>query len=380
MATDIASALERLRKCTSEMVDQLGELVRVESCSSDPDGIQACAGLLERLARDLLGLDAERVEADGAVQLVWRRDSAVDPRVLVVGHFDTVWPRGTLDRWPFEVQGDRATGPGVFDMKSGIVQMFHALGESGPGDRRLPDGVACVLTCDEELGSPSSRPLIERLAAHASASLVLEPSADGALKTARKGTSMYRLDVEGRAAHAGLEPEKGANATVELAHQVLALVGLARQEIGTTVTPTVAASGVTTNTVPAHAELDVDVRAESSEEQQRVDKAVRSLASRIEGTRLVVSGGVNRPPFPAQASESLFELAVGAAEKLGLGRLDGVAVGGGSDGNFTAGLGIPTLDGLGGVGGNAHADGEWVHIPSMPERAALLAELVRHLA
>ena len=360
------------------MLEHLASLVEVESGSSDIEGVRACASVIEKLARELTGVGAEAVRADdGRVHLVWRF-GASPTKVLLVGHFDTVWPRGTIARWPFEVSGDRATGPGAFDMKGGIVQMFHALADvirTGSAD-----GVTAVLTSDEETGSQTSRRLIEDLAAGAAAALVLEPSADGgALKTARKGTSMYQVRVEGRAAHAGLEPEKGANATVELAHQVLAVNTLGRPEIGTTVTPTVASSGTTTNTVPAEAVLDVDERAESVEEQQRVDAAMRALKAQVSGTRLVVTGGPNRAPFHWEASAGLFRIAADAARDLGLGDLLGVGVGGGSDGNLTAGMGVPTLDGLGAVGGNAHGEGEWVHVPSLAARAALLAELIRRL-
>lgn len=364
------------------MLEHLEALVNVESGSTDIDGIRECASVIEKLAHELTGPSVETVEAeDGRVHLVWRFGGTASPtRVLLVGHFDTVWPRGTLARWPFAVDsdGDRATGPGAFDMKAGIVQMFHAIAALGDGGST--DGLAVVLTSDEELGSQTSRGLIEDLAAGASAALVLEPSADGgALKIARKGTSMYEVTVEGRAAHAGLEPEKGANATVELAHQVLAINTLGRPELGTTVTPTVASAGTTTNTVPAQALLHVDVRAETPGEQQRVDAEMRSLRARVPGTRLSVTGGPNRAPFPRDSSADLFRLASSVASDLGLPALVGVAVGGGSDGNFTAGAGVPTLDGLGAVGGNAHGEGEWVHVPSMAERAALLTGLLRRL-
>ena len=263
-------------------------------------------------------------------------------------------------------------------MKSGIVQMFHAI--ASVAESKPVDGVTVVLNSDEELGSQTSRTLIEDLARGASAALVVEPSAEGgALKIARKGTSMYEVKVEGRAAHAGLEPEKGANATVELAHQVLAVNTLGRPEIGTTVTPTVASAGTTTNTVPAEAVLHVDARAESTAEQERVDEAIRALQSHVPDTRLSIVGGINRTPLAKEASAALFRLACEVASDLGLPELAGVAVGGGSDGNFTAGIGVPTLDGLGAVGGKAHGEGEWVHVASMSERTALLAGLISRL-
>ena len=369
-----------LRERNSEMLQHLASLVGIESGSTDVEGIRECASSIERLAHDLTGAKAERVEAaDGRVHLVWRF-GASPAKVLLVGHFDTVWPKGTLARWPFSLDeaAGSATGPGAFDMKAGIVQMFHAIADVAT--HRSVDGVSVVLNSDEELGSQTSRALIEDLARGASAALVVEPSAEGgALKIARKGTSMYEVRVEGRAAHAGLEPEKGANATVELAHQVLAVNTLGRPEIGTTVTPTVASAGTTTNTVPAEAVLHVDARAESTAEQERVDEAIRALQPHVPDTRLSIVGGINRAPLAKGASADLFRLACEVASDLGLPEPAGVAVGGGSDGNFTAGIGVPTLDGLGAVGGKAHGEGEWVHVASMAERTALLAGLISRL-
>jgi glutamate carboxypeptidase len=221
--------------------------------------------------------------------------------------------------------------------------------------------------------------VIEETARGADAALILEPAAGGALKTARKGVSNYDVVVHGRAAHAGLEPEKGANASVELAYQVLALAAIARPEVGTTVTPTVMSAGTATNVVPAEARFAVDVRASSVAEQQRVDDAIRALPPHVEGATVEILGGPNRPPLEAAASEALFVRAQRLAEGLGLGSLRGVAVGGGSDGNFTAAIGVPTLDGLGAVGDGAHAEGEYVVVDEMPRRASLVAALVNDL-
>jgi glutamate carboxypeptidase len=279
-----------------------------------------------------------------------------------------------------------ATGPGVFDMKAGIVQMFHALSVldlAAPATDARVDatgpGVTVILTADEELGSQTSRRLIEDTARRARAALVLEPSLAGALKVARKGTSMYQIHAVGRSSHAGLEPEKGVNATVELAHQVLAVAELGRSGQGTTVTPTVISGGTTTNTVPGEAVLHVDARAEDPAEQERVDAAMRRLTAVLAGSELRIEGGINRPPLNASFSAVLMELATDVAARLGLAPLRGVAVGGGSDGNFTAGVGVPTLDGLGAVGDAAHAEGECTRLAAMPERAALVAGLVAEL-
>lgn len=360
------------------MVDALGTLVSVESPSNDVPSLNACATVVADLGSSLLGEAPEVLDGGGRPFLRWSFGGG-PPRVVLVGHLDTVWPLGTLARWPFSVDSSTgvATGPGSFDMKSGLVQGFYALSTLDS-----LDGVAVVVNADEEIGSPGSRGLIEESVRDAEAALVLEPAAGGSLKTARKGVSMYSVLVDGRAAHAGLEPEKGANATVGLAHAVLGLSGLGSEAEQTTVTPTVASSGTTMNTVPAAASVHVDVRAFTVAEQERVDREIKALAGpvpTVPGAVVRVEGGINRPPFPPSASASLYEMAGRIAESLELPALSSIAVGGGSDGNFTAGLGVPTLDGLGAVGDHAHAEGEYVVVGAMVDRARLVAGLVREL-
>lgn len=377
--------LDGLRSRLPEMTAQLAELVQCESPSSDLERLAKCASKVRALGHSMLGVEAQEIDVDGRIHLLWRvgGDAAARPEVVLIGHYDTVWPAGTLDRWPFSIDGEgRATGPGAFDMKAGIVQMFHALSVinwPAPDNGAGGGGVAILLTCDEELGSPTSRQLVEDTARGARAALILEPSAAGALKVARKGTSMYEIHVVGRSAHAGLEPERGINATVELAHQVLAVNALGRPEAGTTVTPTVVSAGTTTNTVPAAAVLHIDGRATEVAEQERVDAAIRRLAAVLPGAELRIDGGINRPPLEAASSASLVPLALAVADRLGIGELEGVSVGGASDGNFTAGIGVPTLDGLGADGDKAHAEGEYVKLAAMPERAALVAGMLGEL-
>ena len=354
------------------MIDELEALVLVESPSADDAATEAAARVVDDLLLEHLGSRGTWLAEGTRGHLLWSGGGPT--RVLLVGHVDTVWPFGTTARWPFEVVDGRATGPGAFDMKAGLVQGIHALKE-------LDDltGVSFLVTTDEEVGSPTSRALIEQTAAGARAALVLEPSADAALKSARKGVSMYELVVHGRAAHAGLEPERGANAVVELSHQVLALVEVADVSLGTTVTPTLTSAGTTTNTVPALGRVAIDVRAAEPAEQQRVDAALRALVARTPGTSLELRGGPNRPPLPLSASAELLARARRIAQELQLPALADVAVGGGSDGNFTAGIGVPTLDGLGAVGAGAHAEGEHVLVEAMPQRAGLVRGLVREL-
>ncbi|MEV0133881.1 M20 family metallopeptidase [Dactylosporangium sp. NPDC050688] len=366
------SALEKLRAAAPVMREDLAGLVAVESPSSDLDALARCADVVAELGRRCTGLAPERVVVADRPQLRWRFGGG-PARVVLVGHFDTVWPVGTLARWPFTVDGARCTGPGVVDMKGGLVVLFHALAAlAEAGDL---DGVAVVCNSDEEIGSPASQALIEDTAAGAAGALILEGSAGGRLKIARKGIAHYALNVTGRASHAGVAPHLGINAGIELAHQVLRIAQLGAPP-GTTVTPTDSTAGTTSNTVPAAARLSIDVRAFDPAELARVDAALRDLRPVLPGAQLQVEFGPSRPAMPESATAATFALAQRVAAELGLPPVTGEAVGGGSDGNLTAGIGVPTLDGLGVIGGNAHAEGEWADLASMPERAALVAGLV----
>jgi glutamate carboxypeptidase len=362
------------------MLDDIERLIRCESPSADLEAVARSAHLIARIGEERLGAAPEHIEIDGRSHLRWRLGSADPdaPRVLVLAHHDTVWPVGSLATHPFSIEGGVLRGPGCFDMLTGLVMALHAL-----GGMRLaadaPGAVTLLVTGDEEIGSPSSRALIEEEARGCRAALVLEAAGDGgALKIGRKGVSLYRVEIEGRAAHAGLEPEKGLNATVELAHQVLAVAGFGDAAMQTSVTPTIAASGTTTNTVAAYAEFSVDARAFTVDEQERVDRAMRALTS-VTGATLTVHGGINRPPLEPRAAEPLLARAQAVAARLELPEPVGTVVGGASDGNFTAGVGVPTLDGLGAVGGGAHADHEHTLVDEIAPRTTLLAELVRDI-
>ena len=352
-------------------LDDLRQLVECESPSEDLAAVARSADVVARVGTARLGVAPERMVLGGVSHLRWRLGTG-PRRVLLVGHHDTVWPTGTLALRPFSVRDGIVRGPGCFDMLTGLVMAFHALASLGD-----VDGVTLVVTGDEELGSPTSRGLIEDEARLASAALVLEASADGgSLKTERKGVSLYDVRLHGRAAHAGLEPERGVNATVELAHQALAVSALGDPARGTTVTPTAARSGTTTNTVPATASFAVDARVRSAAEQERVDVAMRALRPVLSDAEIELLGGPNRPPLERAMSADLFDRARRLAVGLGLPELTAAAVGGASDGNFTAGVGTPTLDGLGAVGGGAHAAHEHVLVEPIPGRTALLARLV----
>lgn len=356
------------------MLDHIGRLVECESPSADAAAVARSAEEVAALGVELLGVEPERIVLDdGTTHLRWRFGDTT--RVLLLTHHDTVWPIGSLAVHPFAVRDGVLTGPGSFDMKVGLVMVLHAV--AALSDR---DGITILVTGDEEIGSTTSRALIEREATGARAVLVTEASADGgALKIARKGTSMYEVRVTGRAAHAGLDPERGVNATLELARLALVVAALGDAALGTTVTPTVIRAGTTLNTVPASGSFVVDVRASTIAEQERVDAAMHALMPMLPGALLEIDGGPNRPPLEATASAALFDRANSVAARLGMEPLVGVAVGGASDGNFTAGIGVPTLDGLGAVGGGAHADDEHVVVAEIAPRTALLGALISDL-
>ncbi|WDT60173.1 M20 family metallopeptidase [Streptomyces sp. G7(2002)] len=350
------------------MLEDLRTLIEVESPSRDLDALRASATAVAAVIENRLGGQAVLVESEAGPHVHW--SAGGDPTVLILGHHDTVFPLGTLARRPFRVEDGRATGPGVFDMLGGLVQAIHGL--AALDDR---SGVEILVTADEEVGSRSSRALIEERALACGAVLVFEGAAEGgALKTGRKGCGTFEVRVTGRASHAGLEPAAGVNALVEAAHQVLDIATLNRPEVGTTVTPTVASAGTLDNVVPAEATVIVDVRVESADEKERIEAAFAALAPHLDEAEIAVQGAIGRPPMPESAAAGLFAV----AQRL-LPGIEAKAVGGGSDGNFTAALGVPTLDGLGAVGGGAHADHEYLVIDAMPERANLVTGLVHAL-
>ncbi len=366
--------VEHFEALLPELLADIETMLACESPSTDLETVSRSAGVVAAMGSRLLGVAPARIVLEGRSHLRWRL-AAGPPRVLLLGHPDTVWPLGSVTTHPVLIENGMLRGPGCFDMKAGLAMAFYAVAA-------LDDaaGVTNLATGDEGLGSPSSRALIEFEAAGCDAVLVLEAAAEGgALKCERKRVSRYEVHMHWRAAHAGLEPEAGVNATVEIAHPVLATLRLAAPERGTTVTPKCVNSGTSTNTVLASGRFDVDVRVATDAEQARVDVGMRSLTPAVEGATLEILGGPNRPPLAANASEHFFGRAVEVAAGLGLGAVRGVAVGGASEGNFTASIGVATLDGLGAIGGGAHADDDHVAIAELAPRTALLSALVADL-
>jgi len=350
------------------MLSALEKLVRLESPTEDLDACRAVIELASQIALDVLGTPAQIREVNGRPVFWW---GAQNPDVIVLAHLDTVWPKGSFQSL-WSIKENVASGPGIFDMKAGFIQALFAM-------KGIDGSVALVATSDEETGSTTSKDFIKEISAKAKAVLVVEATLNGKVKTGRKGTAMYQVKIHGKASHAGLEPEKGINATVEMGHAILAVSGFENKELGTTVVPTMLRSGNTTNTVPDLAVLDIDVRSFSMAELQRVDAAVRNLSAVNSAARYEITGGFNRPPLETTSTMALYEQAERVAKALGMPPLGHASVGGASDGNFAAAAGAQVLDGLGAVGDGAHAAQEWVDITTLENRSALLHALIKDI-
>jgi len=375
--------ITRMRSRRGEWLDALSALVEQESPSRDKPSLDRMATLL--VARfEAIGGQVERFSNPlGGDHLLARFFSAGNEDrkpALVLGHYDTVWPSGTLATMPFRIDGQKAHGPGLFDMKASLVEAEFAIDGLIQSGRAVPRPVLVLITSDEEIGSPTSRHLIEETARGCEYVLVLEPPfSDGSLKTARKGVGHFVVEVQGKAAHAGVEPGLGSSAILELALQIQSLHDLNDLASGVSVNVGVIEGGTTANVVAARALARVDVRATTMEQAARIEETIRNFRTKVPNTRLMITGGFNRPPMErTEAVALLFTRAREIGRTIGLELGEG-STGGGSDGNFTAALGIPTLDGLGIVGSGAHASHEQIDLDSVPERTALLASLLLHL-
>lgn len=364
------------RQRQSETLDTLRRMVETESPTTDKSAIDALgAWIAARL--EALGLAIERLAQADAGDHWLARWGDGEGGILLLHHIDTVFPVGTLERTPWRVDGDLAFGPGVLDMKGGVAVTLAALDGIVRHGMTPARPVWCLFTSDEETGSHTSRTIIEDLARRSSLVLVLEPARpDGAVKTSRKGTGVFVVEAIGRAAHAGNDPENGVNAIQEMALQVPRIHALADPSRGTTVSVGVIEGGTRANVIPERCRMRVDVRALDEAEQRRVEAGFAALRPILPEARLEVSGGWNRPAMErTPAVAAAFERARRLGEQLGLSVVDGSA-GGGSDANFVAALGLSVLDGLGPVGEGPHSEREFVRIPSLFERAALVAALL----
>lgn len=362
------------------ITETIRQLVEIESPSDNKPAVDRLGALLAGRFEGLGGhAKFHRTQDFGDhLQVDFATERTGKP-VLLLGHIDTVYPLGTLAAMPCRVDDGRLSGPGALDMKSGIALMLHALdGLRTWHNDSLPRPVTVLLVSDEEVGSESSRPITESLARRSAAVLVLEPSygLKGAVKTARKGVGEYTIKVMGKAAHSGLDFDKGESAIVELARQITAISKLVDVKRGLTLNVGLVSGGTRTNVIPAQATASLDVRVARMKDAPGIDRQLRALRPFNRKCKLEIKGGINRPPMERTAGvAALYRQASEIAKQLGW-KLEEASVGGGSDGNFTANLGIPTLDGLGGVGEGAHATHESVTISELPRRAALLAELI----
>ena len=379
--TNVEALKQWVESKRSEWLAALQALVCHESPSRDKPSLDPLALALAERLQAIGGRTEIHENPDGGNHLsAWFFDAQPEVRpTLVVGHFDTVWPLGTLAQMPFRVEGSTAFGPGVYDMKASLVEVEFALRALLEAGLMPPRPIHVLLTSDEEVGSPTSRLLIEAAARQADRALIVEPPlADGSLKTARKGVGNYTIEVEGKAAHAGVEPKNGISAIHELARHVLYLHALTDHDSGLSVNVGVIEGGTTSNVVPAHARARVDVRATSMTQADVIDSVIRQVEPFLPGARLRIEGGFNRPPMErTEATVALFEQARQLALELGFELGEG-STGGGSDGNFTSAQGTPTLDGLGIKGAGAHASHEQVDLDSFAERTSLLAGLLLH--
>lgn len=356
--------------------DNLQNLVRQESPSEDRSAVNAAQAIAERLSLDL-GAKIKRHKQKKFGDILELRfgpaRSAKKP-VLLLGHLDTVWPKGTLATMPWREAEGRYWGPGVLDMKAGVVMALTAI--STLQELKLGRPVTLLLNSEEEVGSPVSREITERLALKSAAVFVLEPAQGLAYKTARKGVGHYYVEVTGVGAHSGVDFEKGHSAVLELAKLVQTISNFTNLERKLTVNCGVVAGGTRSNVVPSEAHCEVDVRIAKAADAAYVDRLFRKLKVSDPRCTLKISGGINRPPMERKAGTiALFKKARNVAAELGF-ELDEAATGGGSDGNFTAALGVPTLDGMGAVGDGAHAAHESVVIEHLVPRTALLAAMI----
>jgi len=377
---ELMNLLDYLTACTDEMVDLLTRFVEMESPTTDKEAVDRFGAALAAEFRAVGGTVEvlRQPQAGDHLRVTWGEG---EKQLLLLGHMDTVWPMGTVRERPVRIEDGRLYGPGAHDMKGGLVIALFALRALGHLGLTPPRRVVILCNSDEEMGTHTSRAIIEEEALRSEAVLVLEPpiGPQGILKTWRKGVGIFTITAYGRAAHAGGNHEQGVNAIEELARHVLYLQGLTDYRRGITVNVGLISGGSRSNVVPERAEAVVDIRVMTIEEGERMEKLIRSLQPHHPLARLEIKGGFNRPPMVrTPAIVALFRQAQALAQELGF-HVDEGGTGGGSDGNFTAALDVPTLDGLGAVGDGAHALHEHVVIAELPRRAALLAALLLRL-
>ena len=374
-----SSSIQYFAERTLDIVQTIRQLVEIESPSDVKQAVDRLSTILTGRFEELGGkVTLHRAEKYGSHLQADFAGTQKSKPVLLLGHMDTVYPIGTISKMRCHEAEGKLWGPGVLDMKSGIALILAAIESLRSNEGFLPRPVTVLLVSDEEVGSPSSRKITEALAKKSAAVFVMEPAfgLHGAVKTERKGVGEYTIRVTGKAAHSGLDFEKGQSAILELAKQINAISNFVDTKHGLTLNVGVVRGGTKVNVVPGSAEASIDVRITRSIDGKRIDRKLRAIRPFNKECRIEIRGGINRPPMErTKGVAALYQQAVKIAKELGW-KLQEASVGGGSDGNFTTALGIPTLDGMGGVGEGAHAEHEHIVISELPKRAALLANLI----
>lgn len=366
-----------------QMIDLLKNLVNIDSGSYDKAGVDQVAEVLIQLYKDL-GFVVEIFpnEKLGNNYRLMHKDAS-NPQIFIAAHLDTVFPKGTVAERPFSIEGDRAYGPGVIDMKASHVLTYYAIKALQDAGNEAYKNVEILLNCDEEIGSHSSRALIEKFAEGKSYALVMEPArANGSIVSARRGVGTYELIIEGKASHSGIAPKDGISAIQELSYKILALHALSRHDDGLSVNVGLISGGTSVNTVAPNARAEIDVRITTDEQGIEIDRLVKEVCSQpvLDGVKLTLTGGINRPPMmKTPESTVLVNIVKAEAKAMGL-DIDDIFTGGGSDASFTAGVGTPSVDGLGPVGGFQHSDKEYIELPTLTERTILFANVIKRLS
>ncbi len=372
-----------IREKKTEMLQLIEQLVNIDSGSYNKRGVDRVGSILKEKYEDLGFIVEVKEEKDFGNNMIIQHKNAVDPKIILVAHMDTVFPEGTVAKRPFYIEGSRAYGPGVVDMKASQVELIYAIKALQEIGSKSVENIQIILNGDEEVGSITSRHLIEEHSVGKEYALIMEPARkDGSLVTARRGGGRYDIIVKGVAAHSGIEPEKGRSAIEELAYKIIQLHRLNDHEKGISINVGLIEGGSSVNTVSANAVAHVDIRISEMEQAAYLEKKIKEICSKtvVSGTEILLEGSISRPPMEFnQKSEKLLHIIKDVGEKIGL-KVRDTATGGGGDASFTSATGVATIDGLGPVGGDAHSDSEYLEIDTLPERTLLLARSIERLS
>lgn len=372
-----------LQEKKTEMLQLIEQLVNIDSGSYVKKGVDLVGSILKEKYEELGFIVEVKEEREFGNNMIIQHKNAIDPKIILVAHMDTVFPEGTVAKRPFYIEGSRAYGPGVVDMKSSQVELIYAIKALQTIRSKSIENIQIILNGDEEIGSKTSRPLIEKHSVGKEYALIMEPARkDGSLVTARRGGGRYEIIVKGKAAHSGIEPEKGRSAIEELAYKIIQLHSLNNHEKGISVNVGLIEGGSSVNTVSASAVAHVDIRISEMEQAAYLEKKIKEICSKTEvsGTKIQLEGAISRPPMVLNnQSEELLHIIQDVGKEIGL-KVKDTATGGGGDASFTSATGVATVDGLGPVGGDAHSESEYLEIDTLPERTLLLAKTIERLS